>query len=59
MPNNSQDAVFCERAGSPCLPPRCREPLVRPIMLDMSRVDQRDQDIDIEQEPCQGNSSRN
>ena len=56
---DSQDTVFRERAGSPGFPPRDRKPLVGPVVLNMSRVDQRDEDIDIDQEPFQRSSSRN
>jgi anti-sigma B factor antagonist len=59
VPDDSQDTVFRERAGSPGFPPRDRKPLVGPVVLNMSWVDQRDEDIDIEQEPFQRSSSRN
>jgi hypothetical protein len=59
VPDDTKESVFCEWAGSPGTPPRFGKPLMGPVMLNMTAVYQRYQDIDIQEKPGQLNSSRN
>ncbi len=58
MPDNAQDTILREWAGGPGTPPGASKPLVRPIVLNMTRVDQSDEDIDVDKESRQRSSSR-
>lgn len=55
--NNPKNTILRQWAGCPRLLAGCGEPLVRVLVLHMSRVDQSDQHIDIEQVSDQGSSS--
>jgi len=58
MSDNPEHAVLGQRTGGPCLSAQCREPFMGPVVLNVRRINQGDQDIHIEQKPNQGNSSR-
>jgi hypothetical protein len=47
MSNNAQHRILCDGTGCPTLAALVREPAVRQIMTDMSRVDQRNQNVDV------------
>ncbi len=47
MANDPQYAVFGDRACSPGLLPDSRKPFVCPIVVNVSRVNQRNEDIDV------------
>ena len=55
---NAQCAIFSQRAGSPGTACGLRKPVMSPVVVDMYRVDQGDQNIYIEQKSHQGSSSR-
>ena len=46
---NTEHADFSQRTGSPGLLPFCRQPNLRPIVLNVSAIDQGNQDIDIKE----------
>ena len=55
---DAQETILCERAGCPgLLAARC-EPFVCAVMLNVRGIDERDQNIDVEEKPRHGNSSR-
>src|SRR5579872_713520 len=58
MAHYAQHAVFGKRTSRPSFLTFRLKPLVRPVMLNVSRVDQSDQYVDIQKKPAQGNSSR-
>ena len=58
MPDDAQYAIFSQRAGGPGLLMN-RKSVMRRIVLNVRRVDQGDQQLDIEQKGHQGSSSRN
>jgi hypothetical protein len=57
MTDDTNDAVFGQRAGGPALTSPGFEPPVRGLMTHMSRINEGDQDVDIKQE-CHSDSSR-
>ena len=48
MAHDAEDAIFGQRTGGPGLLPLSGEPVVRPVVLDVGRVNEGDQDIDVE-----------
>src|SRR5271157_4637004 len=57
MTDDTNDAVFGQRAGGPALTSLGFEPAVRGLMTHVSRINEGDQDVDIKQE-CHSHSSR-
>ena len=57
--NNAQHTVFGQRAGGPSLVAVRTEALVGGVMLNVGRVEPRDQHVHIEQEGRQDKASRN
>jgi len=57
MAHYAENAVLRQRTSSPGLPATLGEPVVRPVMLHMRRIDQCDQNIHIQQITRHGNSS--
>ncbi len=55
--DDSQNTILCKRACGPGLPTLCREPLMGALVLYVSRVDQGDKHIDVEQKPDHVSSS--
>src|SRR5579859_3501885 len=55
---DSHKAVLRQRTGSPRLCSAAGEPAMGNVMMNVSRITQRQQEIDIEQEGGQGLSSR-
>lgn len=58
MADNAQHPVFRERTSGPGLLTLRSKPFVRRVVSNVSRIDQGNQDIDIQQEPGHGSSSR-
>ncbi len=59
MSDDPNDAILCQWAGCPSLLSEFGKPSVRAIMLNMRRVNQGDEHINIEEKPDHSNSSRN
>jgi hypothetical protein len=59
MTEDAQQTVLSERTGGKCFPAGLAEPFVRLVVLDMRRVHQRDQHVDVQQKDRHDNSSRN
>src|SRR5208282_4574453 len=57
MADDTNDAVFSQRAGGPALASLGFKPAVRGLMTHMSRINEGDHDVDIKQE-CHSDSSR-
>ena len=58
MANDSQNAIFRQRARRPCSMTLFGKPRMSAVMLHVSRIDQRDQDVHVQQKPGQSSSSR-
>lgn len=59
MADNTQNAIFRQRAGRPRLVPSRRKPGVCTVVLHVSRIDQSDQNVHVQQKTDHGSSSRN
>ena len=59
MSDDPKNAILCQWAGCPGFFPEFGKPSVRAIMLNMCRVNQGDEHIDIEEKPIHGNSPPN
>ncbi len=57
MSHNPQNPIFGQWACSPRSMALSAEPVVGPIVLDVGRIDERDQYIHVEEEPGHGSSS--
>ena len=58
MTGYADKTVFGKGTCRPCLLPLVNEPLMRQVMMDMRRIGQRQQHIDVEKIRRQGSSSR-
>ena len=47
--DNADNAIFSQGACGPCLPALSCEPIVRPVVLHVRRVDESNQDVDVQQ----------
>lgn len=56
--NDSQQSILCDGTRGKTPVTDAGEPLVGRIVLHMGWIDQGNQDVDIKQERCHGNSSR-
>jgi hypothetical protein len=57
MSDDPEHPIFCQWAGSPRLFTGFREPLVRSIVLNVRRIHQGNQNVDVEQKAGHGSSS--
>src|SRR5277367_3441212 len=58
MTDNAQHSVFCKRTGRPGVSSLRREPFVCTVMLNVTRINKGNQDVDVQKKPGHGSSSR-
>ncbi len=59
MPHDPQHSILRKWTGRPSILAKLGEPIVCLVVLNVSRVQQRNKDIYVEQKSRQGKSSRN